>query len=65
MHKNSLILSCDISNFRAFSENMDALSATFACFGMVAKSISCEIFWHLWERATWGAYKDKVIRQVH
>ena len=55
LDKNSPILSCDISNFWAFSEkliNIDAISATCTCFGTVAKSISCETLWHLWERAS-------------
>ena len=30
---------------------MDAISAICTCFGTVAKSISCETLWHLWERA--------------
>ena len=49
---NSPNLGCDISNFGAFSENIDAISATSTCFDKVAKSISCEKLWNLWERAT-------------
>ena len=56
MHKNVFILSCDIKQLllvRFFRKYGCDFSNFHLFWHMVAKSISCEIFWYLWERATW------------
>ena len=54
-----------LATFELFSENMDAVSATWTCFGTVAKSIMCELFWHLWERAMSEVLRHTEYKKVH
>ena len=40
-----------LATFCTLKSELVAISASFCHFDQVAKSISCDLFWHLWARA--------------